>query len=53
MLITFIVSAAWHGIQVGFFVMFVGFAIMEYSIKVSERTKVCQFVTKNVPFAVY
>lgn len=53
MVVTYIVSAAWHGIQVGFFAMFTGFAIMDYTIKVSERTKVAQFVMKNVPFAVY
>jgi len=40
MLITFIVSAAWHGMELGFFVMFIGFGIMEYAIKLSEKTLV-------------
>lgn len=53
MVVTFIVSAAWHGIQVGFFLMFFGFALCEYIVKTGERTKAAQFVTKNVPFHVY
>lgn len=53
MLITFIVSAAWHGIEIGFFVMFIGFAFMEYFIKVGEKTAIAVWITNNVPFAVY
>ena len=53
MIITFVVSAAWHGLELGFFVMFIGFAFMEYAVKTSEKTKVAQFVMNNVPFAVY
>ena len=30
---TFILSAAWHGCQLGFFLMFIGFSMMEYICK--------------------
>ena len=53
MAITFIVSAAWHGIEVGFFVMFIGFAFMEYFIKMGEKTTIAVWITTNLPFAVY
>lgn len=38
MIITFVVSAAWHGIEVGFFFMFIGFAFMEYIVKAANAT---------------
>jgi len=53
MVITFIVSAAWHGIQVGFFLMFFGFAVMEYIVKVGGKTKLINLILQHVPFAVY
>lgn len=39
MFITFIVSAAWHGLEIGFFAMFIGFAFMEYIVKAANATK--------------
>ena len=38
MIITFVVSAAWHGIEIGFFFMFIGFAFMEYIVKAANAT---------------
>ena len=53
MAVTFVVSAAWHGMEIGFFAMFIGFAFMEYFIKVGAKTKVANWIVTTLPFAVY
>ena len=53
MFITFTVSALWHGLRVGFIVMFTGFAMMEIICKYGGRTKLAAWVVKNVPYVVY
>ena len=50
MALTFIISALWHGLQVGFFMMFAGFAIMEYVMKMGERTTLAVWIIDTIPF---
>ena len=53
MLTTFLVSALWHGIQVGFLVMFTGMAFMEFFIKAGSKTTIAESITTNLPFVIY
>ena len=53
MVITFIVSAVWHGMRIGFFVAFIGLALKEYFFKIAPKTKIVIWCSKNVPFFIY
>ena len=52
-ILTFLASAAWHGIEVGFLVCFTGLAFHDYANKVGEKTKIGNWVLTNVPYRVY
>lgn len=53
MIMTFVVSAAWHGIMLGFFACFIGIAFVDYQFKVGEKTRIGNWVLTNVPYRVY
>ena len=53
MLLTFIVSAVWHGPRIGFLILFIGLAFKEYFFKTASRTKIVIWIGKNVPYFVY
>ena len=53
MVTTFIVSAVWHGIRIGFFILFIGLAFKEYFYKTAAKTKIVIWCSKNVPYFVY
>ena len=53
MITTFIVSAIWHGIRIGFFILFVGLAFKEYFFKNAYKTKIFLQIGKTVPYVVY
>ena len=53
MVVAFMASAIWHGIEVGFLIMFVGMAFNDYAYKVGEKTVIGNWVLTNVPYRVY
>ena len=53
MMVTFLASAAWHGIELGFLLCFLGLALNDYAFKVGEKTKIGNWILTNVPYRVY
>ena len=51
--LSFLVSAIWHGIEPGLFVTFFGFGMVLYMWKVAEKTKLVDAIARTVPFFVY
>ena len=51
--VTFLVSAAWHGMELSFVKCFFWVGLMDYLFKIWDQTQIVHLMYKNVPFSVY
>ena len=52
-ILTFLISAAWHGLATGMFVAFFMCSLLDQITKAAGKTKISAFMDKNVPFLLW